>query len=372
MASISRRPDGVWRARYRDDAGKERSRHFRRKIDAQRWLDEVTTSILTGLYADPKAGRITFASYYQGWSARQVWVRATRLSFDRAAATAPFGELPIRSVRTSHVEAWVQSQVTEGLAASTIGVRFQQVRSVFRAAIRDKVIAVDPCVGVRLPRKRRAEAAMRIPSPEQVGVLLGVRTPFRAFMALCAFAGLRKGEAAGVRVGDVDFLRRTLTVSRQLQRADGGGMEVVPPKYGSERVVYLPEQLVELLSEHVARWCPGDDPARWLFADGGTPWHDNRVTYLWRRAAGGADVGGVRLHDLRHFYASGLIAAGCDVVTVQRALGHASATTTLGTYAHLWPSAEDRTRVAAGGLMTTVLGLSADSVRTRGALNRAD
>ena len=146
----------------------------------------------------------------------------------------------------------------------------------------------------------------------------------------------------------------------------------MPPKYGSERVVYLPEQLVELLSEHVARWCPGDDPARWLFADGGTSWHDNRVTYLWRRAAGGADVGGVRLHDLRHFYASGLIAAGCDVVTVQRALGHASASTTLGTYAHLWPSAEDRTRVAAGGLMTTVLGLSADSVRTSGALNRAD
>lgn len=73
MASISRRPDGVWRARYRDDAGRERSRHFRRKVDAQRWLDEVTTSILTGLYANPKAGRVTFASYYQGWSARQVW-----------------------------------------------------------------------------------------------------------------------------------------------------------------------------------------------------------------------------------------------------------------------------------------------------------
>jgi integrase len=57
------------------------------------------------------------------------------------------------------------------------------------------------------------------------------------------------------------------------------------------------------------------------------------------------------LHDLRHFYASGLIAAGCDVVTVQRALGHASATTTLRTYAHLWPTAEDRTRAAAAHLM---------------------
>ncbi|MGA8257507.1 MAG: tyrosine-type recombinase/integrase [Nocardioides sp.] len=66
----------------------------------------------------------------------------------------------------------------------------------------------------------------------------------------------------------------------------------------------------------------------------------------------------VRLHDLRHFYASGLIAAGCDVVTVQRALGHSSATTTLNTYSHLWPTAEDRTRAAAADLMNQAVRLS--------------
>lgn len=44
-----------------------------------------------------------------------------------------------------------------------------------------------------------------------------------------------------------------------------------------------------------------------------------------------------RLHDLRHFFASGLIAAGCDVVAVQRALGHSSASITLTAYSHLWP-----------------------------------
>lgn len=66
------------------------------------------------------------------------------------------------------------------------------------------------------------------------------------------------------------------------------------------------------------------------------------------------------LHDLRHFYASGLIAAGCDVVTVQRAPGHASATITLNTDSHLWPTAEDRTRSAAADLMGQC-GLGADS-----------
>ena len=61
MASIARRPDGRWRPRYRDEAGKEHARHFERKVDAQRWLDDQTAHIAHGTYVDPSAGRITFA-----------------------------------------------------------------------------------------------------------------------------------------------------------------------------------------------------------------------------------------------------------------------------------------------------------------------
>jgi integrase len=73
-----------------------------------------------------------------------------------------------------------------------------------------------------------------------------------------------------------------------------------------------------------------------------------------------------RLHDLRHFYASGLIAAGCDVVTVQQALGYSSAAITLTTYSHLWPDANDRTRKAAAGLVDQALGSTVDALRTGG------
>ncbi|MBC7375678.1 MAG: tyrosine-type recombinase/integrase, partial [Frankiales bacterium] len=90
--------------------------------------------------------------------------------------------------------------------------------------------------------------------------------------------------------------------------------------------------LLELLSRHVATHRPGEAPSRWMFeATPGQPPHQNTVGHQWQRAG----VTGVTLHDLRHFYASGLIAAGCDVVTVQRPIGHAKATTTLNTYAHL-------------------------------------
>jgi integrase len=83
--------------------------------------------------------------------------------------------------------------------------------------------------------------------------------------------------------------------------------------------------------------------------------YDNAITWRWRATRRSAGLLKVRLHDLRHFYASGLIAAGCDVVTVQRALGHSTASTTLNTYSHLWPTAEDRTRVAASGLLQQAL-----------------
>jgi hypothetical protein len=72
MASIAKRPDGQHRARYRDEAGTEHARHFDRKVDAQRWLDQVTAAVVTGQYVDPKAGSITFTDFYRQWSGRQV------------------------------------------------------------------------------------------------------------------------------------------------------------------------------------------------------------------------------------------------------------------------------------------------------------
>jgi integrase len=368
MASIKKRPDGKWRARYRDEAGREHARHFDRKVDAQRWLDEVTTSVVTGTYVDPRAGRTTFETFYREWAASQVWEATTARAMDLAAGSATFAALPLSRVRPSHVEAWVKAMQSQGLAASTIRTRFNNVRSVLRAAVRDRALASDPTVGVSLPRVRRREAAMAVPSPSDVGRLLAASEDFRAFIGLCAFAGLRLGEAAALRVDDVDFLRRTIRVERQVQRANGGHVELRPPKYGSERTIYAPDGLLELLSQHVAGYLHG--MTGWLYpGKGGAPWHQNTVGHHWRKVRAAAGLEGLHLHTLRHFYASGLIADGCDVVTVQRALGHKSATVTLNTYSHLWPTAEDRTRKAAQGL---VMGALADSLRTQAAFSAAD
>ncbi len=364
MASIKQRDDGIWRARYRDDAGREHARHFKLKRDAKRWLDEVATSVVTGQYVDPRAGRVAWSEWTDSWMTRQTWTQGTREAASTAVSSVPWSEAALSSVKPSDVQAWVSRESKRGLAASTIRTRLNYVQMAFRAAVADRVIPVSPAVGVKPPRQRRAEVAMRILTIDQVRDVLAVAGNFRPFVEVCVFAGLRLGEAAGLQVGDVNFLGRTITVARQVQGSTHKAATLVPPKYGSERTVFVPGELTASLASHVAssRLTEPDDPL--FLTPLGRLYQRNNAGEEWRRirqAAGLPDD--VTLHTLRHTFASNLIASGCDVVTVQRALGHAQPSITLNVYSHLWPSAEDRTRSATAAFMASVAD-SADSLRT--------
>lgn len=254
-----------------------------------------------------------------------------------------------------------------GLAPSTVRTRYNYVSMALRGAVRDRIIPVDPAAGVKLPRRRRAEAAMQIPTAAQVHAALEVAPPeYRAAVAVCAFAGLRLGEMAGLRVGDIDHDAQTLHVQRQVQGANVKMSIVTAPKAGSERVIAIPEGLCKILEEHVTGIGTIRDEA-YLFGRGSDLLNRNSAAHIWRMIRNAADLpDDFTLHTLRHFYASALISSGCDVVTVQRALGHSQPSITLNTYSHIWPSAQDRTRAAAADLLREVYEAPADSSRTRG------
>jgi integrase len=361
-----------WRARYVDEDGREHAKGFRTKADATAWLNGIISAQETGSYVDPSHGKVTFSSFYAEWSKRQVWVSGTKHSVDLAANSVTFGTVAFADLRASHFEAWVKRMQDNKLEPTTIRTRFNNVHNVIRAAVRDRLLARDIAERVKLPRTRKSSAAMTIPAAEQVGAAIraceNIEPWYAGFIAVCAFAGLRRGEALALKVSDIDFMRKELHVQRQAQRAEGGQLEIRGPKYGSERTIFIPEGLVTILSEHIRLYRGGDDPDRWLFPgsrDETQPAHESTIARWWRLTA--KDVGIThRLHDLRHFYASGLIAAGCDVVTVQRALGHSSPSVTLDTYSHLWPDANDRTRTAAAGLIEQALKPTADALRTEG------
>ena len=359
-----------YRARYRDEAGGEHARHFVKKAQAQQWLDEVTASVVRGDYVDPAAGKTTFRQWFKRWSEVQDWVDGTTETAAMTLASVTFADVPMSRITELHVEAWMKAMTKpgpkrkKGLAASTRRTRYNYVRMAFLAAVKARVIRQDPTAGITPPRIAKSEGRIKIPTSEQLGAaLLEAPDHFHAFVAVCAFAGLRLGEAAGVQLDDVDFLRRTLSIQRQIQGQVNSKTVEVSPKYESARTVYLPDDLVRVIAAHIEKHPPMGEE-RWLFSLNGYVYNRNSAGNQWRSLRAKVGMEAFTLHDLRHFFASGLIADGCDVVTVQHALGHSSASITLNVYSHLWPKADDRTRAAAASLMASTANL-ADSVRTR-------
>lgn len=368
MASIKQRADGAWRARYRDENGNEHSKHFDRKFKGEAWLKEVGASQVRGDYVDPKGGKITFDEWVEKWSALQVWELSTLEQAQVAYGSVPFGNRQLKAIKTADIQAWVKTLAgpragkPDGLAATTITTRHKFVSMAFSGAVRDGLLAKNPADNVPLPRQRRKAASMTLPTPEQVALLLEHADEyFRAYIAVCAFAGLRLGEASGLKVQDIDHEDNTIGVHRQVSGSGRSSIIVKAPKDQSERIVYAPAGLVSIVREHLETFGAWVDDVgdQWVFTNGGVQFVRASAGLRFRKARDSAGLKEFTLHDLRHFFASGLISSGCDVVTVQRALGHSSPSVTLDTYSHMWPTAEDKTRQASNLIMKSC-GLSAD------------
>jgi integrase len=314
----------------------------------------VTASVVRGDYVDPREGRVTLRAYAASWRQTLVARPATLSIVDNALdrhILPGLGDRAVSSLRRSDVQGLVKG-VSEVLAPRSTRNIYDTLSRVMAAAVHDRVVAHSPCVKIALPPVEDAEVVP--PSAVTVAALAGaVPGRYRALVVLLAGSGLRIGEALGLEVGDVDFLRRVVRVERQ-RRQDG---TLGPTKTAkSTRAVPLGQVVVDELARHLAAH-PSDGP---LFADElGRPLTYRTWKRVWRVATTEAGVD-VDTHDLRHFTASALISGGASVKQVQTVLGHSSAAITLRVYAHLWPGDDDRTR----SVMDNALARLADQVRT--------
>jgi integrase len=341
--SVHKRPNGKWRARYRDPSGKERARHFDRKIDAEDWVRDQQVDVSRGQWVDYRAGRMKVGEYVEQWLAAQVQHRigTTRMTTSRLNShILPFfKDRPLAAVSRSEVQAWVANRA-QVLAPSTLEVVYRLLSQVFAAAVEDRRIAVSPCRKIQLTEKVKTEVVPL--STEQVAAIAeALPERLQAVVWLGAQTGMRLGEVLGLTVDRIDFLRRTIRVDRQLQPNADGHLALSPPKTkASVRTIPIGKVTVEVLAAHLKRW-PSNELV--FTQNNGAPIRANRWNQIWREACGEEKT---KFHDLRHTYASVLIAAGASVKVVQARLGHASAMETLDTYGHMWPDDEDRTRKA--------------------------
>jgi integrase len=353
-----------WRARYLDLDGRERSRSFGRKIDAERFLAEVEHSMVTGSYRDPDAGRVTLRAYAADWLASRTCDPATRQVYEghigHHIVPALGGErLDQLAARPTKTQAFVAGL---DMAPTTARQVLGTLSRIMAAAVDDGLISRNPCkaASVRAPKAARPKV-QPWSGPQVAAVRAGLPGRLRGLADAGAGLGLRQGELFGLAVENIDFLRKVVHVRLQV-RLIGTRRVLAPPKGGREREVPLPDPVAVALAEHIRLYPPAAVELPWRVPDG--PKRTARLLFrstdggallrssfnnTWRKAVRSAGLApGQRAgtHQLRHRYASVLLAGGVDIRALSEYLGHHDPAFTLRVYAHLMPSAEGRARRA--------------------------
>jgi integrase len=341
VASIEKRATvggHSWYARYRTPDGTQRSKTFRRKVDAERFLTEAESSKHRGTFVDPRRASLTVGAWADGWLAAQADLAPkTRERYEGILSRhirPRWGKVPLSLVTHAEVQRWLT-----GLELAPASVRkvHRVLSMVLAYAVKDGRLAVNPAAGVSLPRVRHAEK--RFLTHQQVFELADACGPqYRLVVLFLAYTGLRWGEMAALRVSRIDFLRRRALVSESVTPVNGV-MTFGPTKGHERREVPLPRFLLEDLAEQVK----GKKPHDLVFT--GPRGAAMRYPVFQRAALNQAceqlDIPRLTPHELRHTAASLAIASGADIKVVQQMLGHKSATMTLDQYGHLFPDRLD-------------------------------
>ena len=379
MGFVDKTPEGRYRAYFRDPAGRQRSKTFRIKKDATAFLAEMETSKTRGTFVSPHAGRVLFRDHAARWMATwktEATTAARDHSIMRTHILPQWGAVQLGKVDDIGLQQWV-TDLSGQRSRATVAEALRLTGAVLRSAVRNRLIPFNPADDVRVPRARRRDTDERIISRSDLRTLLLPCVPdrYRAVVATGAGAGLRWGEAVGLRADALDLDKGRLSVVRTVIEVSGNtSFKPFPKSAAGRRTVPLPAWLVDLIRAHLDQWPTASNAPvfanevgaplrRTLFrsriwrpslvragllgavvpVDGGyeAQWTDaigdkhrerlrTHAQAVQRVARCQAD--GLRFHDLRHSYATWLVDDGVPPNMVQRVMGHERSSTTLDLY----------------------------------------
>lgn len=243
------------------------------------------------------------------------------------------GARKLAEVQRRDVQRLADDLLADGRDPSTIRNALMPLRVIYRRALEDGDVAINPCAAVRLPASRGRRD--RIVSPQQATRLLAaLAEDDRALWALALYAGLRRGELMALRWEDIDLAVGVIRVERAWD--DKARVFVEPKSRAGRRRVPIAAVLRDILVEHklisrgelVISRAYGRAPF-----DGGVAARAQRV---WKRAG----LESITMHEARHTFASLMIAAGVNARALATYMGHASVTITYDRYGHLMPGNE--------------------------------
>ena len=363
MPSVRKRnrSEGLrYTALYRDGSGRQRSAGtFTSRREAERAGRLAENSLEAGTWIDRISGETTFDDYVEKvwWPSRQLEVstRAAYRSYLDKHFIPYFGRRTMASITPSAVESWIANALAAGLSPASVRKYHSMLKTIFQRAVRDRVIAFNPCAATELPKA--VSKAKTIPTPEDFERLLSeIPKRWRLMILVEIETGLRWGELVALRPRHINFLRRLVHVRETIvevsKKMSPTGERMIfkdYPKDDQHRTLSVGQPLIDLISADIAeRGLSRDDllfPS--TLRPGAGPVSRNTFrTKVWLPALKrtGLDFH-VRVHDLRHAHASWLLAGGADLRSVMERLGH-SQITTAQRYLHTLPGADEQALAA--------------------------
>jgi integrase len=266
-----------------------------------------------------------------------------------------FGAVPLDELTPADLDAWYAELRTGAIGQRPLAANsVRRIHAVLRRALNQGVrwewCTENPADRASPPRVRRTD--MAVPDPTTVARLLAeaqrTNPALACFLRLAATTGARRGELCALRWDDVNLIAHVLTIGHGVVEHPTRGLVVQDTKTHAVRRLALDAGTVAALTEH----CQDEAAERWVFThDGSQPWRPHYVTLAFTRLRNRAGLEKFRLHDLRHFAATQLLAGGQDIRTVAGRLGHADASVTLGTYAHFVAVADQKAADLLGRLL---------------------
>jgi integrase len=353
MASIEKRMRNGqvrWYCRYRDPAGRQRASAFDRRVDAEKFLISIEASKMKGAYVDPKEMaqpfRVVAEAHFDAHK-HNLAADTTRLlkrsRLDRHILPV-LGDMSIGTIRPSTMSAAVATWSTT-LKPGTVGQILRQVRQIFDAAVLDGTVSSNPAKAVKPPTPPRRRA-VNLSDDDIKAALAATSAEYRSLMITLVGLGLRVSEACGLRVVDVDFLRKTVKVRQQ--RRPGGDMGKLKTS-SSSRDIPAVDTVTAAIAEQI-RLYPRTD---------GLVFSSSTGRALTKAIAGHvfSDISTkskVKMspHSARHYFGASLISQGVSVVAVSEWLGHSSPEITYRGYSYLMTNDHEVGRAA----MTATMG----------------
>ena len=332
----------------------KREKHRATRKEAEQALAQMVAEQARGLLMDPS--RLTtrdFALEYlrrlerEGLRPNSIRLAQGELAYALPSlkdpkAHDPLGRMRLQEVKPVHVRAAVDRVIEAGYAPRTVARVLMRLKALFREALRLELVARNPAeaIQVRLPKGEKAARALE---PEEVARLLEAAEASRSrdmalLLRLMLETGLRRGEALALQWGDVDLERGEVRVWRAWAKVGSKGAFTPLKTPTAKRVVPLPLGLLRRLKarkeELLERLNPEEVDGLHLVG-GVKPVDPDAFNHYLRRLAEKAGLGRVRVHDLRHTWATLALSRGIPLEVVSERLGHASPTITLNVYRHL-------------------------------------